>query len=154
MDLTLALFKKFQQQFILTVWVAIVGWRTFTSLVLESTFFVKYDTASAITGAVSTNSSILNIGENRLVRSNYLPNPMQEISGHALSCAKHILMLLHGSSLSRVQRFVRQINLVFKRTSSTIVDPCIFFPTHAFRYWLSYISLNWDATTSQPSFAT
>jgi hypothetical protein len=81
--------------------VAIVGWRTFTSLVLESTFFVKYDTASAITGAVSTISSIKNIGENRLVRSNYLPNPMQAICGDALSYAEHILKLLHRSSLSK-----------------------------------------------------
>jgi hypothetical protein len=40
--------------------VAIVGCRTFTSLVFESTFFVKYDMASAITGDDSTISSIKN----------------------------------------------------------------------------------------------
>jgi hypothetical protein len=46
--------------FWLTVLVAIVGCRTFTSLVFESTFFVKYDMASAITGDDSTISSIKN----------------------------------------------------------------------------------------------
>ena len=50
--------SSLQPEFILTVWVAIVGWRTFTSLVFESTFFVKYDTASAMTGADSNISSI------------------------------------------------------------------------------------------------
>jgi hypothetical protein len=47
-----------EKHFILTDWVAIVGWSTFTSLVFESTFLVKYDTASAITGDDSTISSI------------------------------------------------------------------------------------------------
>ena len=64
--------SSLQPEFILTVWVAIVGWRTFTSLVFESTFFVKYDTASAMTGADSTIASIKNSRENRLTKFNYV----------------------------------------------------------------------------------